>query len=214
MATLVWMSEEDRLDPEEEDREAAEERAERLRRRDAAMARIVQFGDPILRSRASDISEFGDQLAAEAAEMVVLMRDAFGVGLAATQLGRLRRLLVFEPTGEEGPLTVVNPEVEWLSEEVDVMQEACLSIPGIAVDIERPVAGRFSCLDAEGKPSMLELEGLPARILQHEIDHLDGVLILDRADPEQRKAALGALRRGETWTPPEEDGEATEEALA
>lgn len=214
MATLVWMSEEDRLDPEEEDREAAEERAERLRRRDAAMARIVQFGDPILRSRASDISEFGDQLAAEAAEMVVLMRDAFGVGLAATQLGRLRRLLVFEPTGEEGPLTVVNPEVEWLSEEVDVMQEACLSIPGIAVDIERPVAGRFSCLDAEGKPSMLELEGLPARILQHEIDHLDGVLILDRADPEQRKAALGALRRGETWAPPEEDGEATEEALA
>lgn len=208
------MSEEDGLEPGEDGQEAAAERAERARRRDAAMARIIRFGDPLLRSRASDITEFGTVLEAEAEEMVALMRDAYGVGLAANQLGRLRRILVFEPTGEEGPTALVNPEVEWLSEEVDIMQEACLSIPGIAVDIERPVSGRFSGVDLEGEPLLLELEGLPARILQHEIDHLDGVLILDRADPEQRKAALGALRRGETWAPPEQDEEATEEALA
>lgn len=212
------MSEEDGFEPEEDEKEpeeeSAAEQAERLRRREAAMARIVQFGSPLLRSRASDIGEFGDELVAEAAEMVELMRDAYGVGLAANQIGRLRRILVFEPTGEEEPTALVNARIEWLSEEVDVMQEACLSIPGIAVDIERPVAGRFTGVDLEGRPVRLELEGLPARILQHEIDHLDGVLILDRADPEQRRAALGALRRGETWAPPEQDEEATEEALA
>jgi peptide deformylase len=208
------VTEEGGFEPEEEGKEAAAERAERTQRREAAMARIVRFGDPLLRSRASEITEFGEELAAEAGEMVELMRDAYGVGLAANQLGRLRRILVFEPTGEDGPTALVNPEIEWLSEEVDVMQEACLSIPGIAVDIERPVSGRFTGVDLEGEPVRLELEGLPARILQHEIDHLDGVLILDRADPEQRKAALGALRRGETWAPPEQDEEAPEEALA
>lgn len=208
------MTEDDGLETLEEDREAAEEQAERARRHAAAMARIVQFGDPVLRSRASDITEFGEDLVAEAAEMIELMRDGYGVGLAANQVGRLRRILVFEPTGEDGPIVLVNPEVEWLSEEVDVLQEACLSIPGIALDIERPVSGRFTGLDPEGEPVRLEVEGLPARILQHEIDHLNGVLILDRADAEQRRAALGALRRGETWAPPEQDEEATEEALA
>jgi len=208
------VTEDDGLETLEEDQEAAEEQAERARRHAAAMARIVQFGDPVLRSRASDITEFGEDLVAEAAEMIELMRDGYGVGLAANQVGRLRRILVFEPTGEEGPIVLVNPEVEWLSEEVDVMQEACLSIPGIALDIERPVSGRFTGLDPEGEPVRLEVEGLPARILQHEIDHLNGVLILDRADPGQRRAALGALRRGETWSPPEQDEEATEEALA
>ena len=214
VATLVGVSEEDGLEPEGDAEESAAERAELIRRREAAMARIVQFGDPLLRSRASEIGEFGEQLAAEAAEMVELMRDAYGVGLAANQLGRLRRILVFEPTGEEEPTVLVNPEVEWLSEKVEVMPEGCLSIPGIAVEVERPVAGRFTGVDSRGEPVRLDLEGLPARILQHEIDHLDGVLILDRADPEQRKAALGALRRGETWAPPEQDEEATEEALA
>lgn len=208
------MSEEDRSEPLEDDAERAAEDADRIRRREAAMSRIVRFGDPLLRSRASEVGRFGDRLVTEVAEMIELMRDAYGVGLAANQVGRLRRVLVFEPTGEEGPTALVNPEVEWLSEEVDVMQEACLSIPGIAVEVERPVAGRFSGLDAIGDPLHLELEGLPARILLHEIDHLDGVLILDRTEPAQRRAALGALRRGETWAPPEKDGEATEEALA
>jgi peptide deformylase len=208
------MSDERAERTEEPDEETAEQRAERIRRRDAAMSRIVQFGDPLLKSRASEIHDFGDRLAAEAAEMVELMRDAWGVGLAATQVGRLRRLLVFEPTGEGGPTALVNPEVEWLAEETDLMAEGCLSIPGISVEVERPVAGRFRGLDTSGEAVLLELEGLPARIIQHEIDHLDGVLILDRTSPEHRKAALGALRRGETWSPPEPDGEATEEALA
>jgi peptide deformylase len=208
------MSDERAENTEEPDEESAEQRAERIRRRDAAMSRIVQFGDPLLKSRASEIHDFGDRLAAEAAEMVELMRDAWGVGLAATQVGRLRRLLVFEPTGEGGPTALVNPEVEWLAEETDLMAEGCLSIPGISVEVERPVAGRFRGFDTSGESVLLELEGLPARIIQHEIDHLDGVLILDRTSPEHRKAALGALRRGETWSPPEPDGEATEEALA
>ena len=214
VATLGPMSDERAERTEEPDEETAEQRAERIRRRDAAMSRIVQFGDPLLKSRASKIHDFGVRLAAEAAEMVGLMRDAWGVGLAATQVGRLRRLLVFEPTGEGGPTALVNPEVEWLAEETDLMAEGCLSIPGISVEVERPVAGRFRGLDTSGEAVLLELEGLPARIIQHEIDHLDGVLILDRTSPEHRKAALGALRRGETWSPPEPDGEATEEALA
>ena len=214
MATLEVMGEADEQGADERDEESAAERAERIRRRDAAMSRIVQFGDPLLKSRASEIRTFGDELEAEAAGMVVLMRDAWGVGLAATQIGRLRRLLVFEPTGDEAPTALVNPEVEWLSEETDVMAEGCLSIPGIAVEVERPLAGRFRGLDPSGEEILLELEGLPARIIQHEIDHLDGVLILDRTNPEHRRAALGALRRGESWSPPEQDGEATEEALA
>ena len=206
------MSEEDGREPIDEE-ENAEQRAERIRRRDSAMSRIVQFGDPVLKSRASEIEVFGEELEAEAASMIELMRDAWGVGLAATQLGRLRRLLVFEPTGDEAPTALVNPEVEWTSEETELMVEGCLSIPGIAVEVERPVAGRFSGLDLGGEPVLLELEGLPARIIQHEIDHLDGVLILDRTTREHRREALGALRRGETWSPPEQDGEATEEAL-
>ena len=213
MATLEAMNEEDGREPIEEEEENAEQRAERIRRRDAAMSRIVQFGDPVLKSRASEIDAFGEELTAEAATMIEVMRDAWGVGLAATQLGRLRRLLVFEPTGDEGPTALVNPEVEWVSEETDRMVEGCLSIPGIAVEVERPISGRFKGLDLGGEPVLLELEGLAARIIQHEIDHLDGVLILDRTTPEHRREALGALRRGETWSPPEQDGEATEEAL-
>lgn len=206
------MNEEDGQEPIEEE-ESDEQRAERIRRRDAAMSRIVQFGDPLLKSRASEIRDFGPELAAEAEEMIGLMRDAIGCGLAANQLGRLKRILIIEPPGGEGPVPLVNPEVEWLSEEVDVMVEACLSIPGIAVEVERPAAGRFRGLDLGGEPVLLELEGLPARILQHEIDHLEGILILDRTYADQRKAAMRALRRGETWSPPEQDGEATEEAL-
>ncbi|MFM9053731.1 MAG: peptide deformylase [Solirubrobacterales bacterium] len=156
------------------------------------MSRIIRFGDPLLKSRASEITEFGTELVAEADEMVSLMRDAIGCGLAANQVGRLRRLLVIEPPGEEAPTALVNPEVEWLSEELDEMQEACLSIPGIAVDVARPVAGRFTGLDLAGTEVRLELEGLPARILQHELDHLDGILILYR--PRARNIGAGPSR--------------------
>ena len=179
-------------------------------RRAAALANVVTFGDPVLRSRASEISGFGPELAAEAERMVAIMRDAMGVGLAATQLGALRRLLVFQAT-PDGPATaVVNPAVEWLSDELATAEEGCLSLPGIGLDVERPLYARVSGVDVEGEPLLLEASGLEARVLQHEIDHLDGVLILDRTTREQRKAALRALREGTSYSPeaePEPDDE-------
>ena len=183
-----------------------------LRRRDQAMARIVQYGDPVLRSRASEIDRFDPELALEAEEMVSLMKDAFGCGLAANQVGRLRRILVFQSSEDEDPGALVNPVMEWSSVETETMTEGCLSIPGVVLDVERPVEATFSGLDLAGRPVRWEMAGLRARIIQHELDHLDGVLILDRAPPEQRRAAMRALRRGETWAPPREGDEKIEEA--
>lgn len=185
---------------------------EALRRREEAMSRIVQYGDPVLRSRASEIDRFDSDLAVEAAEMSVLMRDAFGCGLAANQVGRLRRILVFQSSEDEEPGALVNPVMEWASEETETMTEGCLSIPGVVLDVERPIQATFTGLDLEGRPVKWEMEGLRARIIQHELDHLDGVLILDRAPADQRRAAMRALRRGETWEPPREGDEEIEEA--
>ena len=183
-----------------------------LRRRDEALARIVQYGDPILRSRASEIDRFDDDLRAEADEMVGLMRDAIGCGLAANQVGRLRRILVFQSSEDEEPGALVNPVLESASDETETMTEGCLSLPGVVLDVERPVEATFSGLDLSGRPVRWEMTGLKARIIQHELDHLEGVLILDRAPADQRRAALRALRRGETWAPPHEIDEEIEEA--
>ncbi len=155
----------------------------------------------MLRSRASEVNEFGDELAEEAERMIAIMRDALGVGLAATQLGVLRRLLVFQAGADATPTAVANPRVEWLSEELATAEEGCLSLPGIGVDVERALHARVSGEDLRGQPLLLEASGLEARVLQHEIDHLDGVLILDRTDREQRKQAMRALREGETYSP-------------
>ncbi len=129
--------------------------------------------------------------------MIAIMRDGMGVGLAATQLGILRRVLVFQAGPDSEPTALVNPSVEWLSEEATVVEEGCLSLPRVAMDVERPLHARIDGLDVEGEPVRIEASGLEARVLQHEIDHLDGVLILDRAPREQRKGALRALREGE-----------------
>lgn len=180
---------------------------EDLRRRDRALARIVQYGDPILRSRASEVESVAPSLRDEALGMAELMRDAFGCGLAANQVGKLHRILVFQSSEEEEATALVNPVAEWLSDQTDSMTEGCLSIPGVVVDVERPIAGRFRALDVSGEELLLEVEGLEARIIQHELDHLDGILILDRAEDWQRREALGALRRGESWAPPVEDDE-------
>ena len=170
-------------------------------RRAAALSHVVTFGDPVLRSRASEISEFGPDLAAEAERMVEIMRGAMGVGLAATQLGALRRLLVFQAS-PDGPATaVVNPQVEWLSAELATAEEGCLSLPGIGLDVERALHARVSGIDVQGESLLLEASGLEARVLQHEIDHLDGVLIIDRTTREQRKGALRALREGTSYSP-------------
>jgi peptide deformylase len=178
-----------------------------LARRDAALAQVVKIGDPVLNSKASPVREFDQDLAAEAERMVSIMRDGIGIGLAATQLGILRRLLVFAAGADAEPTAVVNPQIDWLSEDVVVAEEGCLSIPRVTVDVERPLHARVSGLDEHGEPLLIEASGLEARVLQHEIDHLDGVLMLDRTTSEQRKGALRALREGEEYSPPTTDAE-------
>jgi peptide deformylase len=141
------------------------------------------------------------------------MRDGLGVGLAATQLGVLRRVLVFHAGPDGEPSALVNPEVEWLSEETAVAEEGCLSLPRVTMDVERPLYARFSGRDVRGEPVVLEAAGLEARVLQHELDHLDGVLILDRTERSQRKAALRALREGGSYSPSAEEEIAPEGEL-
>jgi peptide deformylase len=190
------------------ERGASEIDAELLQRREAALAQVVKFGDPVLKSVASPIRDFGPELRAEVERMIAIMRDAMGVGLAATQVGILRRLLVFQAGPDSEPTALVNPEVEWLSGEAVVAEEGCLSLPRVSMDVERPLHARLSGLDVDGEPVRIEASGLEARVLQHELDHLDGVLILDRAPRAQRKGALRALREGESYGPPIDEQDA------
>lgn len=203
----------DRTETDSGERERQE--AELLERREAALAHVVKFGDPILKSVASPVSEFGPELRAEVERMIGIMRDGMGVGLAATQLGVLRRLLVFQAGSDGEPTALVNPRIEWSSEDATIAEEGCLSLPRVSMDVERSLHIRVSGRDAEGEAVELEASGLEARVLQHEIDHLDGVLILDRTTRDQRKGALRALRDGGSYSPsPEEqvsdDGELRE----
>jgi peptide deformylase len=185
---------------------------ELLERRDAALARVIKFGDPVLNSKASEVAEFDEDLHHDLERMTAIMRDGMGVGLAATQLGILRRVLVFQAGMDAEPTAVVNPEVDWLSEEAVFAEEGCLSLPRVTVDVERPLHARVSGRDEQGRSLVVEASGLEARVLQHEIDHLDGVLILDRTTREQRKGALRALRDGEEYSPPTELGDGEEVA--
>jgi peptide deformylase len=185
--------------------ERSELETELLERRDAALAQVVKFGDPVLKSKASPVREFGPGLRGEAERMIGIMRDGLGVGLAATQLGILRRLLVFQAGHDGEPTALVNPEVEWLSEEAVVAEEGCLSLPRVSMDVERPLHARVRGVDVDGEALVIEASGLEARVLQHEMDHLDGVLILDRAPRPQRKAALRALREGSSYSPSFDD---------
>jgi len=162
---------------DETERERLE--AELIERREAALARVVKFGDPVLKSKASPVREFGPELRTEAERMIAIMRDGLGVGLAATQLGLLRRLLVFQAGSDSEPTALVNPEIEWVSDEVVVAEEGCLSLPRVALDVERPLHARVHGRDVEGEPVRIEASGLEARVLQHEIDHLNGVLFVD-----------------------------------
>jgi peptide deformylase len=190
---------------EEAEREQRE--AELVERREAALAHVVKFGDPVLKSKASPVADFGPALRTEVDRMFAIMRDGMGVGLAATQLGILRRVLVFQAGSDSQPVGLVNPTIEWLSDEVVVAEEGCLSLPRVAMDVERPLHARVSGFDTAGEPLRIEASGLEARVLQHEIDHLDGVLILDRAPRAQRKAALRALREGASYAPATEESE-------
>ncbi len=195
----------DGIDTDSGERERLE--AELLERREAALAHVVKFGDPVLKSVASPVENFGPELRAEVERMIAIMRDGMGVGLAATQLGILRRLLVFAAGPDSEPTALINPVIEWLSEEGSIAEEGCLSLPRVSMDVERPLHVRVSGRDAEGESIEIEASGLEARVLQHEIDHLDGVLIIDRTTRGQRKGALRALREGGSYSPAPEEHE-------
>ena len=163
-------------------------------RREAALRHVRKYGDPVLRSRARPVEVFDAALADEVRRMGELMDDALGIGLAATQLGVLHRVLVYR-VDQEAPLGVlVNPQIEWSGDELETMEEGCLSLPGVGVDVERPVRVRVRAQDEQGAPLVVEASGLEARVIQHEVDHLDGVLILDRTSRDQRKQAMRAMR--------------------
>jgi peptide deformylase len=166
-------------------------------RRAAAMSFIRRLGDPVLKSSATPVDRFDEALRSQVGRMAGLMSDALGVGLAAPQLGVSQRLLVYRVGPDAPVVALANPEIEWTSEEAEVLEEGCLSIPGITVDVERPVYVRVRALDEEGEERRVEASGLEARVIQHEMDHLDGVLILDRTTREQRREAMKALREAE-----------------
>ena len=166
-------------------------------RRQAALAQIRQFGDPVLRTKARPIDRFDDALREEVARMAHLMDDAVGVGLAATQVGVVHRLLVYRIAHDAQLAALINPEVEWSGRETESMEEGCLSLPRVLVEVDRPVHVHVRALNEYGEPILIEASGLEARVIQHEIDHLDGVLILDRTSREQRKEAMRLLREAE-----------------
>ena len=166
-------------------------------RRKAALAQIRQFGDPVLRTKARPIERFDDTLREEIERMGHLMDDAIGVGLAATQVGVVHRLLVYRIGHDAQLAALINPEVEWSGRETESMEEGCLSLPRVLVEVDRPVHVRVRALNEYGEPILIEASGLEARVIQHEIDHLDGVLILDRTSREQRKEAMRLLREAE-----------------
>jgi peptide deformylase len=172
----------DELDPQQE----------ALRR--AALAQIRQYPDPVLRMKAREVNDFDQDLAGLVERMLHLMEDANGAGLAANQVGVLRRVFVFHPDAESEPVAIVNPVVTDRGEETVSDAEGCLSMQGVQVPVERAVSLKLEGLDPEGKELSLDLTDLGARIAQHELDHLDGVLILDRTMDEARKEALGILR--------------------
>ena len=167
---------------------------ERARRR-VALAQIRQYPDAVLRMRAREVERFDDDLARLAEKMGHLMHDARGVGLAATQVGVLQRLFVVQLADDEDVTTIVNPEITKRSRSTETSEEGCLSLQGVLVPVERPREVTIEGQDVTGAPLKLELEDMDARVVQHELDHLDGVLMLERTDDESRKDALATLRR-------------------
>lgn len=159
-----------------------------------AILTIRTLGDPILRSKAAEVTSFDSDLEQLAADMHETMAAAPGVGLAASQVGRLLRMFVYN-SGDEGEKgTLVNPEIVWMSEETEEAEEGCLSLPGTYYPVTRALRVRVHAQDLKGSPVEHEAEGFLARIFQHETDHLDGILFIDRLAPELRKEAMKALR--------------------
>ena len=165
---------------------------EREARRLIALSRIRQYGDSVLRMKAREVESFDEDLRRLVERMTELMHEANGVGLAATQVGVLRRLFVFVDDGEDRVL--VNPSITKASKDTEADDEGCLSLREVLVPVDRPKSVTIEGFDAEGEPVSLELEPPTSRVVQHELDHLDGVLIIDRTDDESRRAALARLR--------------------
>ena len=193
------MAHEDPVPPIEVEPELPEDRYARLdpetrARRDAALRLVRKYGDPVLKSRALPVERFDDGLREEIRRMGDLMNDALGIGLAATQLGVMHRVLVYRVDPDAPVAAVVNPVLEWSSRDEEVLEEGGLSLPNVLVDVDRPVHVRIRAQDETGEEILIEASGLEARVLQHEMDHLDGVLILDRTSRDQRKQAMRALR--------------------
>ncbi len=180
--------------PEERDPEAEA-------RRRLALGQIRQYPDPVLRMQAREVETFDGDLRRLAERMTQLMRDASGVGLAATQVGIIRRVFVFQPDSDGDPLAVVNPRLADTSDEKAVEDEGCLSLIGVQMPVERATSVRLEGRDLEGGELSIELTEHAARVVQHELDHLDGVLILDHTTDEARKAALAHLRPKAVLTP-------------
>jgi peptide deformylase len=166
-------------------------------RRDAALSHVRKLGDPVLRASALPVDRFDEALQAEVQRMGELMGDALGIGLAATQIGVLHRVLVYRADPEDPVTALVNPVLEWSSEETETASEGCLSIPFVHVDVERPAEVRVRARDAQGKELEVQASGLTARVIQHEMDHLDGVLMIDRIPREERKEAMRAMREAQ-----------------
>lgn len=168
---------------------------EREARRQLALAQIRQYPDPVLRMEARPVEEFDDDLLRLVVRMKDLMQEANGVGLAGTQAGTLQRVFVFQPEGEdEAPRALVNPVLVKTSEVTLSDTEGCLSMQGVSIPVERPARVTIEGKDENGEDVKLELEERDARVVQHELDHLDGILILDRTTAEARREALGILR--------------------
>ena len=169
-----------------------DDRAEQQARRRVALSQIRQYGDPVLRMRANEVDAYDEELARLTERMIGVMHDAEGVGLAATQVGILRRLFVFHDGDEDR--VIVNPVLTVRGSESEVDEEGCLSLGPIRMPVERAVEVTLDGFDADGKAVHLELEGMSARVVQHELDHLDGKMIIDRTDPESRREAMAQLR--------------------
>jgi len=165
-------------------------------RRRAALAQIRQYPDPALRLRANEVEDVGDAVAELVLRMTRLMQEARGVGLAAPQVGVLRRVLVYQTSDDEPIVALVNPRLTSSSEETETVDEGCLSLgaASVIVPVPRPLSVTIEALTPDGEQVTVEAEGLEARVIQHELDHLDGVLIIDRTGPDERRQALADLR--------------------
>lgn len=156
--------------------------------------KIVIMGDPVLRKRAAPVVAFDEQLGQLVADLFETMYHAEGIGLAANQIGVLEQVLVVDIRDEKdaaaGRMALINPRIVMVTDDLDKESEGCLSIPGLEEVVERPWGVRIEAVDVQGQPISVDADALLARALQHEIDHLEGILFLDRVSPLKRRMLL------------------------